>query len=566
MPEEEEIAYKKYQEDYQTFKASRQQFSKEEDLAILNRIVDLKGFYLVHGSSLWRSLEERSVCHKTQSWQSIKEHFLSVILPNITSYNLPAREIKHFRRGRENMEVTDETGQDTADADVENSRQKIQIRTKKSTRKKRSRSRCSSSSQEEEEAFVGRKKTRKRFTGRIPEDQHSESDSYQDNSNSSQSSRGMSDMREGQDRHLEDMIDNSGVQTDEPFTEQNLTHNIRCGIDHELEDLIVDDIDMELEDVMENTRGVDMELAALIDKTDITESNVREVSEEAVESEMEDVSGLNLPSTEEFVRGLMSPNSSGINNNLSDGRPLTSTPNESPTRSIFEGTNSPRPVPLALASPPPSPTPRPPTPSQSSLEVPSQNETGAESGPASRRETPGQGASDSPPTPTSTPRRTPSQSRSERSSSPQPSQRPLSPEPATLEMSRQNESGVESIPATTRSKRISAKVVKSNKREVVLCVRGLPRDIDPTNVRLVHSLEDGEQTEEDVEDVEDDYEPALKRLKVLSLPAQEKHFRTGGKFREKFRTPYSNQVSSACQGVDSLEVLKFSRRSRILRS
>ena len=138
MPEEEEIAYKKYQEDYQTFKASRQQFSREEDLAILKRIVDLKGFYLVHGRSLWRSLEERSVCHKTQSWQSIKEHFLSVILPNITSYNLPAREIKHFRRGRENMEVTDETGQDTADADMENSRQKIQIRTKKSLRKKRS--------------------------------------------------------------------------------------------------------------------------------------------------------------------------------------------------------------------------------------------------------------------------------------------------------------------------------------------------------------------------------------------------------------------------------------------
>ena len=81
--------------------------------------------------------------------------------------------------------------------------------------------------------------------------------------------------------------------------------------------------------------------------------------------------------------------------------------------------------------------------------------------------------------------------------------------------------------------------------EVILMVRGLPRDIDPTNIQVFYSqedLEDAGEIEEAVNDGDDSNIPPLKKLKLICLSGQEKNFRREGRFGEKFRTRYTKEV------------------------
>ena len=87
---------------------------------------------------------------------------------------------------------------------------------------------------------------------------------------------------------------------------------------------------------------------------------------------------------------------------------------------------------------------------------------------------------------------------------------------------------------TETRKRIPAEVVEKDK-EVILIVRGLPSAIDWNNIKLVDSPD---EEEEDVGDSDN----LLKKLKLVNLEAQDKKFKKDGRYREKFRTPYTAQV------------------------
>ena len=115
-----------------------------------------------------------------------------------------------------------------------------------------------------------------------------------------------------------------------------------------------------------------------------------------------------------------------------------------------------------------------------------------------------------------------------------------------LEVSSPDQSLAEERELTRRTeRRIRADLVESShKNEIVLRVSGLPRDIDPTKVKMVFSLDDAFGNEENASAEESDSgSTPLRRLKVVSLPRQEKNFKTTGIFRKKFRTPYTTEVS-----------------------
>ncbi|KAK7792503.1 hypothetical protein R5R35_007173 [Gryllus longicercus] len=70
-------------------------YMKEEREAILWYIIDHKYFRRVKGRALWQSMEKEQVCIN-RTWQSMKEHFLKKILPQIESYHLNPEITKKF--------------------------------------------------------------------------------------------------------------------------------------------------------------------------------------------------------------------------------------------------------------------------------------------------------------------------------------------------------------------------------------------------------------------------------------------------------------------------------------
>ena len=62
---------------------------------------------------------------------------------------------------------------------------------------------------------------------------------------------------------------------------------------------------------------------------------------------------------------------------------------------------------------------------------------------------------------------------------------------------------------------------------------------------MSYSVDDPSGEEEELDEAEDPdpHSPSLKRLKLVILSRQEKNFRVQGIFRQKFRTPYTEEVN-----------------------
>ena len=95
-----------------------------------------------------------------------------------------------------------------------------------------------------------------------------------------------------------------------------------------------------------------------------------------------------------------------------------------------------------------------------------------------------------------------------------------------------------------RMKKIEAHI-GYDKEDVFLVIRSLPKDINLSNIQIVHAssrnLPDQEEQDQTV--------TRNKKLRIISLDSSQtrrkhsKSYRNGGRFKEKFRTPYSLQVS-----------------------
>nr|CAD7262923.1 unnamed protein product [Timema shepardi] len=98
------------------FSASRI-YSRQEDISILEYIIQHQAYAHIGGVMLWRQMEEnldnalvvlsstaedgeievRISMGNTRTWQSLKEHFLKKVLPNIESYYLSRERVRAFR-------------------------------------------------------------------------------------------------------------------------------------------------------------------------------------------------------------------------------------------------------------------------------------------------------------------------------------------------------------------------------------------------------------------------------------------------------------------------------------
>lgn len=79
-------------------------YTREEQTEILKFIIKKKAFSVLKSNSLWQDMS-RSVCGRSRTWQSLKEHFRKQIITQINSFTLPARQISRIQRGWAGEEV-----------------------------------------------------------------------------------------------------------------------------------------------------------------------------------------------------------------------------------------------------------------------------------------------------------------------------------------------------------------------------------------------------------------------------------------------------------------------------
>ena len=70
-------------------------YTKQEDLMIIQFICDNKRFADVKGNEVWKLMEERKVV-EGRSWQSLKERYKKIIMRNINKYSLDSEVIAMF--------------------------------------------------------------------------------------------------------------------------------------------------------------------------------------------------------------------------------------------------------------------------------------------------------------------------------------------------------------------------------------------------------------------------------------------------------------------------------------
>ena len=137
---------------------NQQPFTKKEDYEILKAIMNVGGFHLVAGNSIWQSIERKKVSR--HSWQAIKTHFHSEILPNINKFQLPTKVKELFKRGGEGGD------EDSVERESEDS-EYVERPKKKKLKRKTPRADTSTSSEERINP-VGKNK-RRRFKARVPD-------------------------------------------------------------------------------------------------------------------------------------------------------------------------------------------------------------------------------------------------------------------------------------------------------------------------------------------------------------------------------------------------------------
>jgi hypothetical protein len=74
----------------------RRDYTRKEKLAIINFITKYRFHKYVKGREMWQKAEAAQIC-RNRTWQSMKEHFIKQIIPNIETYELSEEEIRKFK-------------------------------------------------------------------------------------------------------------------------------------------------------------------------------------------------------------------------------------------------------------------------------------------------------------------------------------------------------------------------------------------------------------------------------------------------------------------------------------
>ncbi|XP_069680894.1 dentin sialophosphoprotein-like isoform X2 [Periplaneta americana] len=77
-------------------RAGRRDYTNEERVAIIQFLKKKKWQKYVKGREMWQKMEMARVC-PGRTWQSLKEHYIKKIIPNIETYGLTKEEAKKFR-------------------------------------------------------------------------------------------------------------------------------------------------------------------------------------------------------------------------------------------------------------------------------------------------------------------------------------------------------------------------------------------------------------------------------------------------------------------------------------
>ncbi|XP_022258359.1 uncharacterized protein LOC111089702 [Limulus polyphemus] len=74
---------------------ARKEYSVEDQQAIINFICTKNRYSEIKGTRLWKDMESKNVL-PSRTWQSMKEHFLKQIYPNLKAFNLSKLQIQKF--------------------------------------------------------------------------------------------------------------------------------------------------------------------------------------------------------------------------------------------------------------------------------------------------------------------------------------------------------------------------------------------------------------------------------------------------------------------------------------
>ncbi|XP_023215727.1 uncharacterized protein LOC111618422 [Centruroides sculpturatus] len=76
---------------------TRKEYTRKDDERIISYVLKTKGYNDVKGRSYWIQMQDRKVLPQ-RTWQSLKEHFVKKIIPNIHTFDLDPKQKRAFLR------------------------------------------------------------------------------------------------------------------------------------------------------------------------------------------------------------------------------------------------------------------------------------------------------------------------------------------------------------------------------------------------------------------------------------------------------------------------------------
>ena len=81
--------------EYKAFKCEQIPFTDCERREILNGVIARHSYAMVSEDLLWKILQEKKLCRGRRTWQSMKEQFEKVIVPDISNYGLNRNKLSY---------------------------------------------------------------------------------------------------------------------------------------------------------------------------------------------------------------------------------------------------------------------------------------------------------------------------------------------------------------------------------------------------------------------------------------------------------------------------------------
>jgi len=109
IEEEEDDATRLYENEYKHHKSQKLPYSKKEQQEVVDWIVKYSAYKLLRGNLVWKRMEYLGV-GRGRSWQSLRQHFLKVVITQIHTYGLSRSEVTKFKVGLGLLEEVPDSG------------------------------------------------------------------------------------------------------------------------------------------------------------------------------------------------------------------------------------------------------------------------------------------------------------------------------------------------------------------------------------------------------------------------------------------------------------------------